>query len=224
MADSVVSPYSLEAIDQMLRQKRATGQYVSDSDRRLAYEGALEADAQKELQARALEERQKEFAQQLAFQQKVYKDQQSANMWTGLFGAGKFAMDAYDSPLGKKVMGWFGKDKPAVPWKYGFGDQPQPQPAVSPAVSEAATPSNLTGATGRTGGMGEAVPAFNYQQPAYQQPSGQGFLDPNVANGLMGLSGFSGGAPSGFNYGYGGGQGNVDYFPEFTNLFSFDGL
>jgi hypothetical protein len=103
--DGVVSPYSLDSIDQMLRQKRAGGRYVSDADTRNAYAGALEAQASKNLQERQLNQQLSEWKQGFALQQKQYQDQRNAALFTGGMGLLSGGTKGYDWLKSNKFIG-----------------------------------------------------------------------------------------------------------------------
>ena len=154
----LISPYSLEAIDAMLRQKRAMGQYVSDATTRSAFEGALEAQAQKALQEQALAERRREFQQELALRTKKYEDERRAQMWQGIFGGGSMLARGYDwltSPRPGPGQGFTGPslwnkitgNTPAVP-DTGLNMTP------NPAWGKPYDPTSIA----TTGGAVEAAP------------------------------------------------------------------
>ena len=148
-ATSILDPNSLAEILQMIRQKRATGQYVSDSEERNAFAGVLKANEEEALRQRSLDVQRKEWQQQFDLQKKAYNQQNLGSMITGLFGAGKFGMQGYD---------WLKKNNI---WGVGGGADAA---ATTPAVSMNAQPSSVGGGPGSATNI---TPAVAPQPPAY---------------------------------------------------------
>jgi hypothetical protein len=146
----IISPYSLDEISAMLRQKRASGQVVSDNDIRMAYEGALRANAQTALQQRAQRIQQSEFNQRMQLEQKQYADERHAAETAALFGMGNFGIQGIGGAA--KAYDWLTQPtaNPLRPgpshWQKWFG---------SDTANTATTPADMSSSFG----IGEAVPS-----------------------------------------------------------------
>ena len=190
--DSIISPYSLESIMQMLMQRRAAGQTVSDTDVRNAFQGALQANAATALQQRSLSQQLSEFQQNLTLNQqkfglekKQYSQQELASMVAGIFGAGRFGMGTADWLFpGNKDTGQASAGAAAGKWlKNLFGGggggnlaTPTNTPnagawdtAFAGGDTGSATPANVAAVGSR--GFGGGMPQAYFPNAAYSQVS-----------------------------------------------------